>query len=1172
MLASVETLSVTVDVFSADMDCATAQVEQITQGFYGGLTDNPLIDDISFTVTTDGDARNVYLAATDESNCTGLVAKVRQGHTWAYNGSYCEEQQTAGADSNRLVFVSGTWNGESTRTFTVQGSATSTAGLIPGTLLAGKSSTATRVTSSTTGFSTASFSSAQSASSSTSGNDIQLDDPTVVSNDVFIQTVPRSSSTLSNDVFIQTVAKTTSSSPSSTSTSENDIQLGDPVNDISAAVIAKRADGSPSSTTGTATGTPTFYVLPTTVYTPSVAFICKPRYSIRKANVTLSKNASDADINTNTASSNSGLAFANMTLLKGDDADERQLDAFSAWKIMSPVFMAMELSDAELMNGGLLSFMNSMAPEVPEGGDEQDRLIEGLRQTFRSISAQVASTYLTRSLTSQNSTDEKQNRTLSGSTVAHETRLAMQAPAFWVTEIALLIAVFSTSYLMLNSPDMRVSRDPGTIGGLATILARSKRVMQLLAGTGTLPLKRIKDDALGPDREFGAGVLRPANGSAAKWEFLIEVENENERQIRESQELQRRESFNDPPEWYRPFAVSILGNILIASVPLVLIVVLEILYQYSARHDGLADVDDANLYAHYAWTFIPTLIMVGVGQLFGMLDFATKVFAPYSALCRSGGAPARTSIMASYLDKLGVHALYAALAKKQWAVAAAAVATVLSPLLTIVTSGLLNAEAAPANYTVAVTQLDAFTGNQSLDGDGIVAANLVLANNLTYPQWTYDTIAIPRFEAAAEQASASLTTLARNASSLRATVPAVRGVANCTVAAAPLEAFRNCSSQWLDLYLLTAGDEFSPQSTSNFDGDGYFGWWQAPWFDNGADDDDRRPPGCPPIISSFGRVAGGNVSEVTHLSCTPYVESVRANVSLALPDYRILVDAQHAPEAPPVIGGGDFFSDEFWAFSAAGKGGYKLTNPNPRNETDEDLAALYGLVVWGPDGVPKEELVGGDGAEERLVRRVEKVYAQVLAQILHKEREWVNNGTTTTTTTAAAAGASKTKRDDGGLTGTITYEARTRLKQSPISTRILEGLLAAMFLCAALTFALLDTRQVLPKNPCSIAAVASLLAGSSLLASIPEGAEWMSEKQLRDKGVFEDTVFSMGWWGGDESSGSDGERRSTSVGTGRRFGIDVGSAMDEKGGANESADANEEKKDWRPKWWKRIWP
>lgn len=76
----------------------------------------------------------------------------------------------------------------------------------------------------------------------------------------------------------------------------------------------------------------------------------------------------------------------------------------------------------------------------------------------------------------------------------------------------------------------------------------------------------------------------------------------------------------------------------------------------------------------------------------------------------------------------------------------------------------------------------------------------------------------------------------------------------------------------------------------------------------------------------------------------------------------------------------------------------------------------------------------------------------------------------------------------------------------------------------------MDVRKLLPKNPCSIAAAASLLADSDMLKPeiTPEGAEWMSNPELKKAGVWDGYAFSLGWWG------TDGEEM--------RYGIDAGRA------------------------------
>jgi hypothetical protein len=109
------------------------------------------------------------------------------------------------------------------------------------------------------------------------------------------------------------------------------------------------------------------------------------------------------------------------------------------------------------------------------------------------------------------------------------------------------------------------------------------------------------------------------------------------------------------------------------------------------------------------------------------------------------------------------------------------------------------------------------------------------------------------------------------------------------------------------------------------------------------------------------------------------------------------------------------------------------------------------------------------------------------------------------------------------LPATATSYSTYRLRQDLVSTRILQGLLAAMILCALIALLTINLRNVLPKNPCSIAAQVSLVAGSQMMVELPTEAQWMDDKDFER--LFEGRKYSMGWTGGIEGE--------------RRFGIDV---------------------------------
>jgi hypothetical protein len=129
-------------------------------------------------------------------------------------------------------------------------------------------------------------------------------------------------------------------------------------------------------------------------------------------------------------------------------------------------------------------------------------------------------------------------------------------------------------------------------------------------------------------------------------------------------------------------------------------------------------------------------------------------------------------------------------------------------------------------------------------------------------------------------------------------------------------------------------------------------------------------------------------------------------------------------------------------------------------------------------------------------------------------------------------------RSDRLRIGYVVDNNWQRLTQSKISTRILQALLAAMWLCTTIALVLFDTKNLIPKNPCSIAPQASLLADSKFLDLIPAGAENATPKELMERTPFIDHVFTMGWW--DDDSG------------GRRSGTDVGKAGLNKEGDDKS--------------------
>lgn len=166
---------------------------------------------------------------------------------------------------------------------------------------------------------------------------------------------------------------------------------------------------------------------------------------------------------------------------------------------------------------------------------------------------------------------------------------------------------------------------------------------------------------------------------------------------------------------------------------------------------------------------------------------------------------------------------------------------------------------------------------------------------------------------------------------------------------------------------------------------------------------------------------------------------------------------------------------------------------------------FFDAIINGPGGIDAAEILGEDNVT-RLLEAVQNLNGIAFAQFMDATRIPLSS--------TVEIEATRTTMD--------TY----RLFQSPIATRILQCLLGIIICSLLLAFWLIEMRSLLPKNPCSIAAIASLLVHSDLLNISPPSAENLSDKELEEV-VFSGNLFSLGWW----KDAKTGEKR---------WGIDAG--------------------------------
>jgi len=150
-----------------------------------------------------------------------------------------------------------------------------------------------------------------------------------------------------------------------------------------------------------------------------------------------------------------------------------------------------------------------------------------------------------------------------------------------------------------------------------------------------------------------------------------------------------------------------------------------------------------------------------------------------------------------------------------------------------------------------------------------------------------------------------------------------------------------------------------------------------------------------------------------------------------------------------------------------------------------------------------------------MLARITKVYQEMVALNLHFSYR------------ASPETEIQGRPTPGPITGMIRKElplGRARLVQSELSTRLLEGLLAALVLCSGLSWWLvgrggrgIKRGEILPLDPGSVAAKMALLAGSELVERLGrEGRRGLEGEKLY-----------LGWWEDSDGRG------------GKRYGIDV---------------------------------
>ena len=547
--------------------------------------------------------------------------------------------------------------------------------------------------------------------------------------------------------------------------------------------------------------------------------------------------------------------------------------------------------------------------------------------------------------------------------------------------------------------------------------------------------------------------------------------------------------------------------------------------------------NDSSLLNGFYTRYLPALAMLGLATLYNSLDFTVSSFAPYQAL-KAGNVPASKSLMSSLLGKMPPHALWSSFRNRHWGALASAIPAFVGSFLTIIVSGLFTIQDVPIARNATIQRLDQFhtVWNNSVGNDNSAAALTTLTEslNLTYPQFTYGELAMPSISLSA---STKVETSGAKQIPLTLRIPALRASLNCTMVpysdynASVLEVpvspdSLNYVLPDLDVSAIAPlppncllggqGGNLSYMAWEyNFEsGNGtairYCGKIQdlhvGPWttdFELSSDEAEAdiqgdNPPGCPSLSFTFGSffVNPTAKSNITTMMCYQLLEEVQTDVTFYLPGFTISASNPPVPDESTVkylhsSSSGDtafefrpqsHLDNEFSMFG-------QTENGSGEDSNFSLLDPFFQAVLFGKNPAAPEDLVGSEN-QDKLLTAIQGFYRRYMAQAISTNMR-VKDTTPTPQT----------------FTGTFMDSDNGRLKQSNAAKITLQVLLGIMFIFGALAYSLTNIRNTLPHDPCSIAGVASLLAGSemcseSLCSLIPDRVEWMSDKELKQYNVW----------------------------------------------------------------------
>ncbi|KAK0648426.1 hypothetical protein B0T16DRAFT_506731 [Cercophora newfieldiana] len=654
------------------------------------------------------------------------------------------------------------------------------------------------------------------------------------------------------------------------------------------------------------------------------------------------------------------------------------------------------------------------------------------------------------------------------------------------------------AWMLFNAPPGSgfVPRDPDTISGSAVLLSKSSELLSALHGTGRRTIKEITMQVSGTYRT----VIQPSPDNALSPSFFLKKDDPAP-----SQGPEPRQTSNVQSSDFRPWSPKGLRApirwISLAAMVAIGVASGVLLSRSNQTHGFFNTGDNPNI--QYLWTILPTLIMEALTIYVKGTDFSIRALAPFAAL-QSRTDTFERALAISYTNELGPATIRKALGRKDWPVVVAKTMAIICTLLPIITNALFSVENLEIQAEVQLQQQTWFGSadyeTASWEAPSHVADMLLRSNvNSTFPPWSFNEWAFhSQVPLGNDIASADPTDL-----SVKARLPAVSVGLDCELSLrpGPIRATGGVILE-VDGRNTTCFSEFSCSKHRYFGGSigGHYLSYAC-------------SPDLSPTTYAWGHCTGDTLDFIAQLACSETAIEQYFDVTLSGPDLSLDTTNEPPVPVPDTTRPHDFHGNISDIYIALLPGDNFAEGP-----TDAYLDRFFRSLVTGKLSLPLSDFESQTTAES-VVAAIKKQHAIIRAQTLSYD------GRSEIAVTRAIRlrfddGTNQTKAQYPPFTAAqpapqpaTLHHSPNRLVQSPTATYIIIGVLSVVFVLN-LTSIVITKKIQMPKSPGSIAAIASLLADSTIFKHLPsEGVEWMSDEELarhfRGRGV----TFKMDWFG-----------------------------------------------------------